>query len=243
MVNYSATPLMTVELFRMKTAALGEIRFVKHWSVHHLGTKGVAADIRASFAAEITCDEATAPPVDKMVEKMKEVLIALSILTRQAITLHGWQWQKKDGLETAWFDPLQPNLAPDMAEEPAGNLCFPSEFEAHAQSLVAGFLAASADLKEVVTFIVGGTRTTYRKTDRRKFLRLVQCIGAIAGLAKSVEASGPSFKLRFEKFVSAYPTLRPLMSDLWPLMGTQKVPGLKQMRDSLAHGLRQEYSV
>ena len=32
------------------------------------------------------------------------------------------------------------------------------------------------------------------------------------------------------------------MSDLWPLMGNQKVPGLKQIRDSLAHGLRHEYS-
>ena len=33
------------------------------------------------------------------------------------------------------------------------------------------------------------------------------------------------------------------MSDLWPLRGTKQLPGLKQIRDSLAHGFRQEYSL
>lgn len=153
MVRYPETPLMMVELFRIKTVELGEIRFIKHWSVHHVDTKGVAAEIRASFAAEITCDEATALPVDQLVEKMKDVLIPLSILTRQAITLHGCRWEKKDGVETTWFVPLEPNLAPDMAEEPIENLCFSEEFEVSAQSLVEGFMAASADLKEAVTLL------------------------------------------------------------------------------------------
>lgn len=290
MVNYSATPLMTMELFRIKTAELGEIRFIKHWSVHRVDKNGVTAEIRTSFAAEITCDEATAPPIDQLVEKMKDVLIPLSILTRQAITLHGCRWEKKDGVETTWFDPLQPNLAPDMAEEPIENLCFPNEFEAHAQFLVTGFLAASADLKEAVTLIsvalaphvemstganFSALFTALEQaialekltTEERKKLResddvliaelldlktrIEAAKGAhfesvaarIAGLAKSVEASGPSFKVRFEKFVSAYPFFGIWMSDLWPLTGTQKAPGLKQIRDSLAHGLRQEYTV
>ncbi len=290
MVNYSATPRMTVELFRIKTAELGEIRFIKHWSVHHVDRKGVTAEIRISFAAEIECNEATAPPVEQMVEKIKEVLIPLSILTRQAITLHGWQWEKKDGIETTWFVPLQPNLAPDMAEEPIGNLCFPGEFNVHAQSLVERFLAASADLKEAVTLISVALAPHVEKstpanfsalfsaleqaialekltTEEKKKLResdgvliaellgLKTCIEAamgphaenvamrIDGLAKSIESSGPSFKVRFEKFLSAYPFLGLSMADLWPLMGTQKAPGLKQIRDSLAHGLRQEYSM
>ena len=290
MVRYPETPLMMVELFKIKTAELGEIRFIKHWSVHHVDTKGVAAEIRASFAAEITCDEATAPPVDQLVEKMKDVLIPISILTRQAITLHGWRWEKKDGVEATWFVPLEPSLAPDMAQEPIGNLCFPKEFETSAQSLVEGFLSASADLKEAVTLlsvalaphVERSTAANFSAlfsafeqafalekltTDEKKKLResddvlitgllnLQRCIEAakgdhcesvaarIAGLAESVKVSGPSFKVRFEKFLNAHPVLRPYMSDLWPLMGTQKVPGLKQIRDSLAHRLRQEYSV
>ena len=153
MVNYAATPSMTVELFKIKTAELGEIRFIKHWSVHRVEKKGVAAEIRPSFAAEIDCDEATTLPVGHLVEKMKDVLIPLSILTRQAITLHGWQREKRNCFESAWFYPLQPNLAPDMAEEHIENLCFPNEFQAQAQSLVGGFLAASAELKQVVKLL------------------------------------------------------------------------------------------
>ena len=290
MVNYSATPHMTVELFRIKTSELGEIRFIKHWSVQHVDKKGVAAEIRISFAAEIKCDEATAGPVDQLVEKMKDVLIPLSILTRQAITLHGWRWEKKDGLESTWFVPLQPNLAPDMAEEPTGDLCFPKEFEEHAQSLVDGFLAASVDLKEAVTLLsvalaphverstaanfsalfsaleqaialeklTTEAKKKLRESDdvliaelldlktrieARKSLHSESVAARVAGLAKSVEGSGPSFNVRFERFLSVYPVLRPYMSDLWPVRGTQKVPGLKQIRDSLAHGLRQEYSM
>lgn len=290
MVNYTATPHMTVELFKITTAELGEIRFIKHWSVHHVDTKGVAAEIRTSFAAEIKCDEATSQPVDQLAEKMKEVLISLSILTRQAITLHGWRWEKKDGIETMWLVPLQPNLAPDMAEEPITDLCFPSEFEARAQSLVDRFLAASADLKESVKLLsvalaphveisvaanfsalfsaleqaialeklTTEEKKKLRESDstlidellglktRIEFAKGPHCESVaerIAGLAKSVEGSGPSFNVRFQKFLSAYPHIGPYMSDLWPLLGNQKVPGLKQIRDSLAHGLGHEYSM
>ena len=290
MVNFSATPLMTVELFKLKTAELGEIRFIKHWSVHHVDSKGVAAEIRTSFAAEIKCDETTAPPVEQLVEMMKDVLIPLSILTRQAITLHGWRWEKEDGLETMWFVPLQPNLAPDMAEHAIKYLCFPNEFEGHAQSFVRRFLAASADLKEAVTLLsvalaphverstaanfsalfnaleqaialekltteekkklretdgvlIAELRNLKTRIEAAKGLHAESVAARVGGLAKSIEGGGPSFKVRFEKFLGAYPVLRPHMSDLWPLMGTQKMPGLKQIRDSLAHGLRQKYSM
>lgn len=290
MVKYSATPHMTVELFRVKTEELGDIRFIKHWSIRHVDIKGVAAEVRTSFAAEITCDEMTAPPIDQLVDTMKEVLIPLSILTRQAITLHGWRWEKKDGLETTWFVPLQPNLAPDMAGEPFEDLCFPKEFQVHAQSLIQGFLAASPDLKEAVTLLSVALAPHVERSTAANFSALFSALeqaialekltteekkklresdgvliaelrdlstrveaadgphsesvaARIAGLAKSVEGSGPSFNVRFEKFLNAYPLCRPYMADLWPLIGTHKVPGLKQIRDSLAHGLRQEYSM
>lgn len=288
-INYSETPSMRVELFRMKAAELGEIRFIKHWTVHHVDKKEVAAEVHASFAAEIWCDDVVTLSVDQLVERMKEVLIPLSILTRQAITLHGWRWEKKDGLETTWFVPLQPNLAPDMAEEPVVDLCFPNEFEEQSQSLVDGFLAASPEIKEAVTLLsvalaphverstaanfsalfsaleqvialeklTKEEKMRLRESDNSLIAELLklknriedakelhaESVGArIAGLAKSIKSSGPSFNVRFENFLKAYPVVNQHMSDLWPLKGTQKNPGLKQIRDSLAHGLRHEHS-
>ncbi|MFZ4287704.1 hypothetical protein [Variovorax sp. HJSM1_2] len=290
MVNYAATPNMTVELFKLQTVELGEIRFIKYWSVHHVDHKGVAAEIRASFAAEVSCDELTETPVEQLVEKMKSVLIPLSLLTRQAITLHGWLWEKREGVEAMWFVPLDPNLAPDMAEEPVEDVCFPREFDAHAQALVDKFLRALPETQEAITLISVALAPHVKRStagnfsalfsaleqvialdrltkEERKRLResdaeviaglldlksrveatsspnAVSVAARIEGFAKSVEGSGPSFNVRFEKFQAAHPKLAGYMSDLWPLRGTAKLPGLKQIRDSIAHGLRQEYSM
>jgi len=287
MVNYSSTPSMTVELFKLQTTALGEIRFIKFWSVHRVDTKGVAAEIRASFAAEILYDEAF--PINHYVRKIREVLTPLSILTRQAVTLHGWIWEKRDGIQTMWFNPLEPNLAPDMAEQPVRDVCFPGEFGAQAQAIVEKFLQASATKKETVTLLsvalaphielsTAGSflalfgaleeavalekmtreeKTKLRENDDHLIEALLEkkrqmeatehpSASAVAarleGYAKSVKNSGPSFKVRFDKFKTAYPSLPFYMSDLWPLQGSEKQPGLKQIRDSLAHGLGRKYN-
>lgn len=176
-----------------------------------------------------------------------------------------------------------------MAEEPIQNLCFPGEFEPHAQALVEKFMAASADLKEAVTLLSVALAPHVESSTAANFSTLFSALeqaialeklttvetkklresdgvlitellglqtrieaakgshsesvaARIAGLARSVEGSGPSFNVRFEKFLNACPFFKPFMSDLWPLMGTEKNPGLKQIRDSLAHGLRRKYS-
>lgn len=287
MVNYSNTPSMEVELFTLKTTEIGDVRFIKYWSIHHTDKKGLIAEIHASFGAEINYDEAAALPVDQLSRKLKDVLIPLSILTRQAITLHGWECQKREGVETVWLDPLQPNLAPDMAVDPIQDLCFADEFQAHAQTLVERFLAAPASLKEVITLISVALAPHIERQTSGNFLALFSALekavalesaeentklketdntlisellslklrvesesaphaemvaARLAGLAEMVKNGGPSFRIKFDKLLSSYPVLRRYMSDLWPLFGTRKVPGLKQIRDSLAHGLRQEYN-
>lgn len=286
-VDYSSTPNMTVELFKLQTTELGEVRFIKFWSVNRVDAKGVAAEIRTSFAAEIQYDGTC--PIDHLVDRMRDVLTPLSILTRQAITLHGWIWEKRDGIQTMWFDPLDPNLAPDMAEQPVINLCFADEFEARAQAIVQKFLQAGTNAKEAVTLLsvalaphvkrsMAGSfsalfgaleevvalekltqqeKKKLRETDafliealleKKRQVEATEHADASAvaarldGYAKSVGNSGPSFNVRFEKFKAAYPSLLGYLSDLWPLQGSEKQPGLKQFRDSLAHGLRQKYS-
>lgn len=287
LVDYSSTPKMTVELFKLQTAELGEIRFIKFWSVRRVNAKGVSAEIRASFAAEVRYNETSS--IEHLVSKMKDVLIPLSILTRQAVTLHGWIWEKRDGIQTMWFDPLEPNLAPDLAEPPLTDLCFPSEFEEQAQSIVEKFLHSSPSTKEAVTLLsvalaphvkrsTAGNFTALfgaleevvalekltqqekaklRETDDHLIeallekKRQVEATGhpnatAIAarleGYARSVQSSGPSFNIRFDKFQSEYPSLSGYLSDIWPLRGAKNKPGLKEIRDSLAHGLRHKYS-
>lgn len=287
MVSYSSTPNMMVDLFSLQTTELGEIRFIKFWSIHPAESKGVTAEIRASFAAEIRYDEASS--IDKLVGKMREVLTPLSILMRQAITLHGWICENGDGIQKMWFNPLDPNHAPDMAEQPVTDLCFSHEFETRAQAVVEKFLHAPPNTKKAVTLLsvalaphiersragnflalfgaleevlaleklTDDERKKLRETDQPLIDALVEkskqieatdhpsaseVAKRLQGYADSVRTSGPSFNVRFKKFKGAYPALDVYMTDIWPLLGSNKQPGLKQIRDSLAHGLRHKYS-
>lgn len=287
MVDYSSTPQMSVELFTIQVADIGEIRFIKFWSVHHVDANGVAAEIRVSYAAEIQYDGTS--KIDNLVEKIRQVLTPLSILTRQAITLHGWHWEKHDGIQTMWYDLLEPNLAPSMAEEPELDLCFPEEFQEHAQAIVTKFLQFSPNIREVITLLSIALAPHVKQSQAENFIALFGALervialeklskeekdklretdeflqqvlrekchqlkvtnhrhaSAVAdrleGYANSVGNSGPSFKVRFDKFMAAYPSLPCYLKDLWPLQGTDNKPGIKQLRDSLAHGLRRKYN-
>lgn len=289
MVNYADTPEMTAEIFKLHTAELGDIRFIKYWSVHHVDKNGIAAEIHAGFAAEIKIQESTTPSMEQLIEKMKDILLPLSILTRQAITLHGWIWEKQEGIETMWFNPLDPNLAPDMAEEPVENVCFPQEFNECAQSLVEKFIGAPPEIKEAITLISVALAPHVRRSTAGNFSALFgaleQVIGLkkltkeekerlretdeelisalndlkvsfekkstpngekiarrIEGFQKNVRDGGASLSVRFEKFQAAYPNIKIYMTDIWPIFGTSKTPGLKNIRDSLAHGLQADYS-
>lgn len=287
MADYSTTPDKTVEIFRLKAAELGEIRFIKFWSFHRVDANGVAAEIRTSYAAEIQYDGTS--KIDLLVEKIRQVLTPLSILSRQAITLHGWYWEKPDGIESMWYSPLEPNLAPDMAEEPDIDLCFPEEFETHAQAIVGKFLQLSPKSRGTITLLsialaphikrstagnftalfgvieevidsvelLRGEKEMLRETDRPLIEALLaksrqikgtnhphaSAVAArLEGYAEHVSNSGPSFNVRFDRFIAAYPQLPGYLTDLWPLQGKDKKPGLKQLRNSLAHGLSRKYN-
>lgn len=288
-VNYSNTPNMEIELFKLNTIELGEIRFIKYWSIHHVGKKDITAEIYASFAAEINCEETTTTCIAELANKIRDVLTLLSILTRQAITLHGWEWRKSDSTETTWIYPLDPNLAPDMALEPIQDLCLANEFQSHAQALVEKYLAASADLKEAVTLLSVALAPHIEKTTSSNFLALFSVLeqvislekltteekkklketddalisellklklnienengihadilaARIDGLISKAKNPSPSFMVRFKNFQNSYPGFNRYILDLWPVSGNEKKPGLKQIRDSLAHGLRQRHN-
>jgi hypothetical protein len=284
-VDYSSTPRMTVELFKLQPTDLGEIRFIKFWSIHRVDTQGIAAEIRVSFAAEVSYNGTS--PIEPLVSAMKLVLTPLSILTR-----HGWIWDSGDSrnrIKSMWFNPLDPNLAPDMAQQPVTNVCVSNEFEPYAQAIVENFLKASPKKRDAVTqlsvalapHVERSTAANFsalfgaleevvnlekltkdekkklRETDdqlRAALLDKKRQIEAEAnghssavaarldGFANKLQNSGPSFSIRFDNFKAKYPRLDDLMADLWPLLGTDKEPGLKQIRDSLAHGLSHKYS-
>lgn len=57
----------------------------------------------------------------------------------------------------------------------------------------------------------------------------------LAGFIKTVQ-SGVSWADKFESFLHVYPAMSHYSSDLWPVQGTDKVRGLKEIRNVLSHG-------
>ncbi len=64
----------------------------------------------------------------------------------------------------------------------------------------------------------------------------------IDGLIAKAKNPSPSFIVRLKNFQNSHPSFSRYISDLWPVSGNEKKPGLKQIRDSLAHGLRQRHN-
>lgn len=287
--DYSSTPSMSVELFKIHAAGLGDIVFLKRWSIHHIHEGSVSANIYDGFAAQVTCPEQDMHDIDGMVKRFREVLIVLSVLFRQAVTLHGWQRFGRSSIESTWLEPLHPNLAPYMPFKLNNDLAFPNEFQACVQSLVDKYLAASDVVKKTIHLLSVAVAPHVKRTDAGNFTSMFSALEEaislekltveereklresdgeltkqltqlrlsidsekpphfervserIEGIINAVGSGGPSFSVRFQKFVSAHPPLNLYMSDLWPVTGTSKIPGLKQIRDSLAHGLQHKYS-
>lgn len=288
-VHYGNVPEMMVELFKIQVPGLGAVAFIKHWSIHRVKRRETTAEVRASFAAQLFLDEEQAANMEPHTAVFRDGLVVLSMLFRQSVTLHGWEAYTSKGLDTVWLDPLDPNLAPDMGEEPAEDMVFPDEFQDTAQALIAQYFSASPQVKKVVEGICRALTPGVKLTTASHFSLLFSAIEKavaltkvtqeeqkrleesnaalvealtrlesevangegphteavtkrIQGLVGRVTTDGPSFKVRLEKFEDAYPKFKVYKHDLWPIIGTDKAPGLKHIRDALAHGLYHRYN-
>lgn len=57
----------------------------------------------------------------------------------------------------------------------------------------------------------------------------------VDGFIKTVNDRQPSFSVKITALFETYPSLATLAVDLWPIEGSDKKPGLKQIRNKLAH--------
>lgn len=65
----------------------------------------------------------------------------------------------------------------------------------------------------------------------------LQMAERLEGFIRIVKSGARSFATKLEVFRTRFPSYRCLEEDLWPIDGTSKKPGLKQLRNPLAHSL------
>lgn len=190
---YSSTPEQTVELFKIYADGIGEIAFLKQWCIHHIEDGTASAHIHAGFYAHVVCQNDDLKNINTLVETFRDVLMVLSIFSRQGISLLAWEKRCGNDTEILWIDPLQQNLAPYMGLDENVFLAFPKEFEKCAEALVNKYFAKSKRVKEVIRHLSVSIAPHISVPEEPKFLRMFHALELAIGLANLTELEKQEF--------------------------------------------------
>lgn len=269
------------ELFVLDLPDLGTVSFVMEWvTVYHRDSELPGATVNASFSAVASLPSNGPINTDDMVAKFKRSLDILSVLFRQAVSLHGWTYADGQTVST-WINPLEPNVTPsarehrgDFVEKPqvfvecATNLAHSyGKADEKTRSLVRHlslavnphnnlregehFLFMFAALERVIesTWKQDKTSNSPAVTTSALIKHLEQLRDAVAATGSedasviSARIGGlvnvvnrPSIQDKLNAFFRVYPMMGHYSHDLWPVLGSDKKRGLREVRHALAHG-------
>lgn len=272
----------SADLFVLDLPDLGATRFVAEWvTVYHRDAELPGATVIAGFSAVADLPQDAPIDVDRMVAKFKSSLDVLSVLFRQAVSLHGWTYTDDETVST-WVDPLEPNVTPSARECRGDFVAQPQVFVECATSLVHAYAQADEKTRSLVRHlsVAVNPHTNSRTNDRFLFMfsvlervvdfawkrdqtprspavtdnavttllqRLNDTVVAEGGEnASEISArlkgfintvkNGTSVRDKFNAFFRMYPTMINYCADLWPLLGSDRERGLREVRHALAHG-------
>jgi len=276
------------ELFRLELPNLGSLKFISYWiSSYDADSKIPNATSLAGFDAVLDLKNQSQIDIDSAVKNFKGSIEVLSVLFRQAVTLHGWRQTGEETVDT-WINSLEPNETPCAHEERGQYVCEPQRFNEYAQLLVDAYGSADKKTRSLVRHILvaANPHNISRTNDRFMFMfsvleRLIEfafnldkarkdlatadltIIGYLEELRASVVSRGGDdaetidkrlagfiglikrhgFRDKLESLIRVYPLAAHCFSDLWPIQGSEKRRGLKEIRNSLAHGRSSSSSI
>lgn len=271
----------TEELFVLDLPDLEMTRFVAEWvTIYHRDAEIPGATVIAGFSAVASLTPAGPIDVDRMVAKFKSSLEVLSVLFRQAVSLHGWTYTDGRTVST-WINPLEPNVTPSVRENRGDFVVRPQVFVECATSLAHAYEKADEKTRSLVRHlsVAVNPHINSRTADRFLFMfsvleRVIESawkrdqtpkssavttfavIKHLEQLKEAVVAEGsenaseisarlgglinvvnrPGVRDKFEAFFRVYPTMIHYCADLWPILGSDKERGLREIRNALAHG-------
>ncbi len=271
----------TEDLFVLDLPYLGATRFVAEWAtIYHRDAEIPGATVIAGFSAVADLPPDSPIDADQMVAKFRNSLEILSVLFRQAVTLHGWTYTDGQTVST-WINPLEPNVTQSAREERGDFVARPQVFVECATRLTHAYGKADAKTRSLVRHlsVAVNPHTNSRTKDRFLFMfsalerviesawmrdktpnspaatthavvqhleQLKETVVAedgenaseisarLAGLISVVNR--PSIRDKFESFLRVYPAMNQYCADLWPVLGSDKKRGLREVRHALAHG-------
>ncbi|TFW08314.1 hypothetical protein E4K72_07935 [Oxalobacteraceae bacterium OM1] len=160
------------ELFALDLPALGATSFVMEWAtIYHRDAQLPGATVIAGFSAVAGLPPNAAIDVDAMVARFRRSLEILSVLFRQAVSLHGWTYTD-DRTVSTWINPLDPNVTPSAREDRGAFVAHPHNFVACATRLVHAYGSADKATRSVVRHLAVAVNphVSSRTSDRFLFM-------------------------------------------------------------------------
>ena len=139
------------EIFKIKLPALGITRFVVECeTIYERNAESLGATVNAGFAAVAELQDCDTMNIDTLVESFKNSLDILSILFRQAVTLHGWTYTYNGKTTSTWTNSLNPSKTPSAYED-RGHCVVPcNNFEACASQLALAYADSDKRTRSLV---------------------------------------------------------------------------------------------
>ncbi len=250
-------------------------------TTYHRDAEIPGATVVAGFSAVVGLPQEGLIDADQMAAKFKSSLEILSVLFRQAVTLHGWTYTDGHTI-SVWINSLEPRVTPSARENRGDFVAMPQVFVECATSLAHAYGKADAKTRSLVRHLSVAVNPHINLRNSDHFLvmfsaleRVIESVWKqdqtprspavtdneivmllehlkesvisdggvnaseipkrLEGFIKSVK-NGSSVRGKFEAFLRVYPTMNHYCADLWPVFGSEKVRGLKDIRDAMAHG-------
>lgn len=163
-------------------------------------------------------------------ESAKVAALLLSLAARWRVLVHGVHAFAGGVSHEEWDYPLSRVRAENGLEGGAGFLVHPrnlADFLSSA-SLQLGNFGESE--REAVYLTIYSIHPTFQHSSESHFLA---CFVALEGLARQFGQAKGGMHVIIPALLAAYP---PRIVGLWPILGERGLPGLKDLRNELAHG-------
>jgi len=269
------------ELFVLDLPDLGMTSFVVEWvTIYHRDAEIPGATINAGFSAVADLPVNGPFNTDEMVAKFKKSLDVLSVLFRQAVSLHGWTYTDDKTVST-WIAPLEPNVTHSASEDRGDFVALPQVFVEYATNLTHTYSKVDEQTRSVVRHLCLAVNPHNKLRDGDHFLLMFSALERViefawkqdktpnspavtthavvehlenlksAVIAEDGEdaqvisarlhgliniVNRPNIQDKFKAFVRVYPAMDHFSMDLWPILGSDKNRGLREVRNALAHG-------
>lgn len=169
-------------------------------------------------------------PMNVLRQSARTATLLLSLAARWRIVVHGFHAYSEGIKHDEWDYPLSRVRAANGLEDPGEFLVHPSCLENFIRSASYRISIFGEAERDAVFLAIVSLHPTSEYSIESRYLALFI---ALEGLAQQFGSVGRNMHVIIPALLKAYP---PGIPKLWPILGEQGLPGLKDLRNELAHG-------